>query len=197
MTLSIRHHLWNALRQRSDPASARDMASATGAQNRAIQRRLSRWAQAGLLEAIKPPIEAGQNAPIQYVMPEETRRLIEPPAVVKPGKFGTYRSGRIAMWRAIRVLKSFDLVQLTITAEVSMGSAKVFVSALLRAEILRCVVRGHAATGQRSIYALNGTFGPSAPVISVDRKDRTTTVLDPNTGTARKISAQSPLPPLF
>ena len=164
MTISIRHHLWNALRQRSDPVSARDMASATGAQNRAIQRRLSRWAQAGLLEAIKPPVEAGQNAPIQYVMPEDARRLIEPPALIKSGKLGTYRSGRIAMWRAIRVLKSFDLVQLTITAEVSMGSAKVFVSALLRAEILRCVVRGHAATGLRSIYALNGTFGPSAPV---------------------------------
>lgn len=197
MTNSIRHHLWNALRHRNDPVSAGEMARATGAQNRSVQRRLSRWAKAGLLEAIKPPIEAGQNAPIHYVMPEETRRLIEPPALLEQGKFGTYRNGRIAMWRAMRVLKSFDLVQLTITAEVSMGSAKVFVSALLRAEILRRVVRGHAATGQRSIYALNGTFGPSAPVISVDRKDRATTVLDPNTGITREISARSPLPPLF
>lgn len=197
MTISIRHHLWNALRNRNDPVSARDMARATGAQNKAIQRRLSRWAQAGLLEAIKPPVDAGQNAPIHYLMPEQTRRLVEPPALRDQGQFGTYRSRRVAMWRAIRVLKSFDLVQLTITAEVSMGSAKVFISALLRAEILRCVVRGHAATGQRSIYALNGSFGPNAPVIRIDRKDRTTTVLDPNTGTARKISAQSPLPPLF
>jgi len=192
-----RHQLWHALRHRDAPVSAGEIAREIGGQNKVISKRLSRWAKAGLLEAIKPANDAGQNVPIHYIMPQNARRLIEPPALGKHGKLGTYRSGRIAMWRVMRVLKSFDLVQLTMAAEVSMGSARVFVATLLRAEVLRQVVRGHSATGQRSIYALNGTFGPKAPIISMDRTDRAITILDTNTGHARKISAHSPILPLF
>lgn len=194
---AIRHPLWAALRRREEPASVPDLAREIGAQDSDIAWRLSRWVQAGLLETTTPANDAGPHARTHYIMPQQARRLTTPPTLGKGGKSSPNRGGRAAMWRAIRILKSFDLVQLRMTAEVSEASAKVFVSALLRAEILRRVVRGNAATGQRSIYALNGTFGPKPPVISVDRKDRTTTVLDPNTGTARKISAQSPLPPLF
>lgn len=108
-------------------------------------------------------------------------------------------SHRAAMWRVMRVLKRFDLVQLCMAAEVSEAAARVYVSALLRAGILRRMARGHAASGQRSLYALTGTFGPLTPVIRQRRAGgrTTTTVIDPNTGTTREISAHPPLPPLF
>lgn len=196
-TSAIRHPLWAALRRRDEPASVPDLAREIGAQDRDIAWRLSHWVQAGLLETIKPDNDAGEHARTHYLMPQQARRLTAPPALDKHRQASAHRGGRAAMWRAIRVLKSFDLVQLCMTAEVSEASAKVFVSALLRAEVLRRVTRGNAATGQRSTYALNGTFGPKTPVVSVDRARRLTTVLDPNTGIAREISAMPPLPPLF
>lgn len=197
MSGPIRQPLWAALRRREEPASVPDLAREIGAPDRDIAWRLSRWVQAGLLETTTPANDAGQHARTHYIMPQQARRLAAPPALDSHGKASSNRGGRGAMWRAMRVLKSFDLVQLCMTAEVSEASAKVFVSALLRAQILRRMSRGNAATGQRSIYALVGTPGPKPPIIRVNREDRTTTVLDPNTGTARKISAQAPLPPLF
>ena len=60
-------------------------------------------------------------------------------------------------------------------------------------------VRGKAATGQRSLYALVGRSGPQPPVVSQRREAGRTiaTVTDPNTGRIHEISSARPLPPLF
>lgn len=197
---SHRQPLWAALRMRDHPASVPELAAAIGATSSSIAWRLSRWAKAGLLTAIKPANEAGEPQRTCYIMPQASRVHQAPPSLdAKRRPTIGKRGGRTAMWRAIRVLKRFDLVQLCMTAEVTESSAKVYVSALLRAGILRRDVRGKASTGQRSLYALAGTFGPLVPVVSQRREGgRTITSLtDPNTGTMREISSHRPLAPLF
>lgn len=197
-----RHPLWANLRMRDEPATVPELARAIGVTSASIAWRLSRWTQAGLLTAIKPPAnEPGQKSceRTRYIMPYAARVHLAPPSLDAARRPSGKRGGRTAMWRAIRVLKRFDLVQLCMTTDVTEASAKVYVSALLRAGILRREVRGSAATGQRSLYALAGSFGPLVPVVSQRREGgRTiTTVTDPNTGTMREISARSPLAPLF
>ena len=202
----IRHPLWAALRAREEPASVPELAAAIGATNAAIAWRLSRWTQAGLLTAIKPPANEVRGAcpsndqqRTRYFMPTDARVHLAPPSLDQARRVSPKRSGRAAMWRAIRVLKRFDLVQLCMTAEVTESSAKVYVSALLRAGLLVREVRGKAATGQRSLYALVGRSGPQPPVVSQRREQGRTIaiVTDPNTGKAHEISNARPLPPLF
>lgn len=195
---AIRHPLWAALRHRAEPASVPELAQAVGAPDSSIAWRLSRWTKAGLLEAIKPANEAGE-ARTTYIMPDASRIHTAPPSLNAQLRPSAKRGGRAAMWRAMRVLKTFDLVQLVMTAEVSHDSAKTYVSALLRAGILRRELRGNATTGQRSIYSLVGQFGPKPAVVGQRKCDgRTiTTVTDPNTGATREISAMPPCAPLF
>lgn len=197
---SCRHPLWATLRTRDEPATVPELAQAIGVATTSIAWRLSRWTQAGLLTAIKPANEAGEPQRTRYIMPQTARAHTAPPSLDATRRLTIgKRGGRTAMWRAIRVLKRFDLVQLCMTAEVTEASAKVYVSALLRAGILRREVRGKASSGQRSLYALAGSFGPLVPVVGQRREHgRTvTTVTDPNTGSMREISARAPLPPLF
>lgn len=196
---ALRHPLWAVLRSRETPASVPELANAVGAEANDINWRLSRWVKAGLLEAIKPANEAGHQDRTLYLMPAPSRAYTSPPALDANLRSSAKRGGRTAMWRAIRVKKRFDLVELVVMAEVSHASAKVYVSALLKAGILRRDVRGNPHTGTRSIYALNGSFGPQPPVIG-QQKDQgrtVTTVTDPNTGAAWRISAMAPCAPLF
>ena len=201
---ALRHPLWAALRGRAEPASVPELADAIGATSASIAWRLSRWAAAGLLHSIKP--DNDQAAPGQpasrrtrYLMADNSRSLTAPPALDAAARPTRTRSGRDAMWRAIRVLRRFDLVQLTLAAEVTEHSAKQYVSCLLRAGILRRDLRGHAASGQRSVYSLAGRFGPLTPIVRQRIKDgvRGQEVWDPNSGTGHQISAQRPCAPLF
>jgi hypothetical protein len=194
---AIRHPLWAVLRSSEAPVSVPELASAVGADAKDIAWRLSRWVKAGLLEAVKAANKDGNRT--CYIMPEPARAHTAPPSLDAALRSTKARGGRAAMWRAIRVKKRFDLVELVVMAEVSMASAKVYVSALLRAGILRREVLGSAATGKRSIYALTGKFGPVPPVVSIRRENGRpiTVVTDPNTGMAREISAPSSTYPLF
>lgn len=194
----LRAPLWIELRTRLSPASVVDLAGALGAPPSAISWRLSRWVAAGLLRKVPAAANAEQKRTL-YLMPEAVRRQPAPPPLDQACRPSGARGGRDAMWRAIRTLRRFDLPTLVITSEVSTASAKTFVSALLRAGILRCELRGHAKTGQRSIYALMPGFGPRTPVIRQRREQGRTSieVHDPNTGTARSISAQRLTCPLF
>lgn len=198
----IRHPLWADLRSREEPASAPELAAAIGVNRGSIAWLLSLWTQAGLLTVIKPGADETRGKFTKrkrFVMANDARVHPAPPSLNAAKEISRKRGGRAAMWRAIRVLKRFDLVQLRLTAEVSEASAKVYVSVLVRAGILRREVRGKAATGQRSIYALAGHFGPLAPVATIRTEDgrRSHIVTDPNTGTTREISSQRADGPLF
>lgn len=197
----LRFHLWAELRLRDEPATVPELADAVGVASASIAWRLSRWTKAGLLTALKPGNGDGALQRTRYIMPRTARGHTAPPSLDAARLPTKKRGWRAAMWRAIRVLKRFDLVQLCMTAEVTEASAKVYVSALLRAGILRRDVRGSAATGQRSLYALAGSFGPLVPVVGMRRENGrvtvTVTVTDPNAGTTREISAGAPLAPLF
>lgn len=167
----VRSDLWSHLRQRAHQASARELAEAIGAPVQDIAWRLSRWASVGLIEVVAP-VEATTCAlrRADYVMVDACRAMVAPPALDAAGRPSAARAGREAMWRAMRVLRRFDMVNLRMAAEVSECSAKQYISCLLRAGILRREVRGHAASGARSIYALTGTFGPGTPVVRQRRE---------------------------
>lgn len=193
----IRGDLWTALASASSPASVPELAASIGADADQINWRLSRWAGLGFVEAIKPASADGRTT---YLMAAAARAMAAPPALDADRQPSRARGGRTSMWRSIRVLKRFDLVELSITAEVTEPSAKQFVSCLLRAGILRRERRGHALTGQRSIYALAGQFGPRTPIVRQRREDgrRIQEVVDPNTGAVREISSrQRSVGPLF
>lgn len=193
----VRGDLWTALISTSAPASVPELADRIGAAADQINWRLSRWAGLGFVEAIKPACAEGRTT---YLMAETARGMAAPPALDADRQVSRARGGRASMWRSIRVLKRFDLVELALTAEVTEASAKQFVSCLLRAGILRRERRGHAVTGQRSIYALAGRFGPRPPIVRQRREDgrRIQEVVDPNTGTVREISSrQRSVGPLF
>lgn len=198
----VRHPLWTALRSRQEPATALELATAIGTTKGSIAWSLTLWTRAGFLIASKPS-EAGaakKSKPRKnFIMANEARVHPTPPSLNAANQITRPRAGRSAMWRAMRVLKRFDLVELRIVAEVSEASAKVYVSALLKAGLLRRASRGDAAASRRSIYAIVGNPGPLPPMIQQKRDDGRTTafVTDPNTGRTFEISSQRAVPPLF
>jgi DNA-binding Lrp family transcriptional regulator len=195
-TSAIRNPLWAMLRTQDAPTSVADLAQALAAPASTIGWRLSRWAKAGLLTAIKPANDAPQEpgtSCLHQPVPMPHRPPSMPCCALRPNAVAARQ------WRAIRVKKRFDLVELMVMAEVSEASAKVYVSALLRAGILRRDVRGNHITGRRSIYALNGQFGPKPPVIHQHREDgRTlTSVTDPTPAPPAKFPRVARSPPFF
>lgn len=198
----LRHPLWAALRNRNEPATAKELALAIGASKGGIAWSLRLWTRAGLLTAIKPRDDADGGKikeRTRFIMASDARVHHTPPSLNSANQITKPRAGRAAMWRAMRVLKRFDLVELRIVAEVSEASVKTYVSALLRAGLLRREVRGCAATSRRSVYAIIGNPGPLSPIVKQQREGGRiiTSVTDPNTGHSHEISSQRPVSPLF
>lgn len=196
-TSPISYKLWHILRSQEEPSSVADLAHILGTDTPSVGVRLSRWTQCGFLLATKP---YNPRDPNLYVMAETARRHPAPPNARATDHTAIRTSGPARMWRAIRVKKRFDLVELQVMAEVTASAARAYVSTLLRAGILRREVRGSARTGLRSVYALTGTFGPLPPMIrrrpGVGRAS-IITFTDPNTGATCEISACGPVAPLF
>lgn len=188
---TLRHPLWATLRARRDPVSIPELARAIGATDAMIAWRLSRWAAAGFVQSIKPGNDDAASQRTRYLMVDASRRLPAPPSLNRAGHPSAARGGRQAMWRVIRIKRRFDLVELHYAAGVSEASARQFVSILLRAGILRRERRGHAATGQRSIYALVADPGPRPPVVRqvTEGGQRTTHLFDPNSGRSHPLAA--------
>ncbi|WP_289145051.1 hypothetical protein [uncultured Sphingobium sp.] len=89
---------------------------------------LDRWRGAGLI--------AWGDKPETYTMLQEAKALRDPPALAAPSREPTPRSTRQRIWSAIRVMKSFDLVELCFTATVERGAASRVLNQLTRAGYL-------------------------------------------------------------
>lgn len=116
--------------------------------------------------------------PLEY---ELVRRPHEAPRLDKAGKPVTQGLGTLAMWRAMKVLKSFDYRQIAHAAscpglQVSEQSAKAYVLALARAGYLQTL--RPSKPGTPAVHRLARNTGPHAPAIT-----RRKCVFDRNTGT--------------
>lgn len=115
--------------------------------------------------------------PIQYVRVKDSA---EAPRLDKKGKAVTQGLGTLAMWRAMKVLKSFDYKRVAQAASlppmvVKPETAKLYVNALARAGYLQELKP--SKPGVPAVHRLARNTGPHAPCIT-----RRKCVFDRNTG---------------
>lgn len=107
---------------------------------------------------------------------------VEAPRVNRKGRPVTQGSGRERMWSAMRILKEFNLVELTATASaggtpVRMGEAQFYVKHLFRARYLKHTVKNANGRAARWLLIPVRNTGPRAPMVQ-----RVHEVFDPNLG---------------
>ena len=172
--------LWRALAQAEAPASIAELHLATRAHPNAIQHRLSRWVSAGFVTRL-------EGRPKRFAMNDTTERTPAPPRVDVAGRARPrQRTAREKLWSAMRVLPSFDVPTLVMTAGTSRRSAEDLVNCLHRAGHLRQLSRGNGTTGTWSTYRLVRNTGPKAPSIRHGHGRRE--LVDGNTGERIDIS---------
>ena len=169
--------LWQALRAAGAPATIPELHVMSRARPQAICLRLGRWVRAGLVHDLG-------GRPKRFVMSDPAAQPSLPPRVGASGAVLPARTARDRMWTAMRVLRSFDLPQLMMAAQVTRRSAEDFINCLLRAGMLRRAYRGNSRRGDWSLYQLAGRRGPKTPIVSHGRRDgrRFRHVIDPNDG---------------
>lgn len=107
---------------------------------------------------------------------------VEAPRVTADGKPVTQGIGRDQMWRAMRVLKSFDWRDLAAAAsteqhQVSIEEARTYTHLLSRAGYLHLERKGFGRTTSRYRFVRSRDSGPRAPLITAKKE-----VMDGNTG---------------
>lgn len=118
--------------------------------------------------------------PIQFVLAAKAKRQGEAPRISVEGEKVTQGDGNEAMWRAMKVLPTFDYTDIAKAAtmgtlEVKPSTAKSYVAYLGRAGYLTTVRASKPGTPARHRLAKN--TGPHAPAIT-----RLKVVFDRNTG---------------
>lgn len=120
-----------------------------------VDQLLTGWHRLGLIER--------SGKPVTWAMCDKVKRQSNPPEQLPSAvRHWTERRGpRSRMWTAMRVLKGFDLVQLTMSADVTEPVAKQFLSIMERAGYLARTDNGWRA-GPRA-------WGPRHPAIQYQR----------------------------
>lgn len=91
-------------------------------------RLLERWRGAGLIQQVKKPE--------RYIMENKARDLRDPPVVGERLRGVKARSARQRLWSAIRVMKSFDLIEICFAASVQKPIGRDLLNQLTRAGYL-------------------------------------------------------------
>ncbi|WP_156454134.1 hypothetical protein [Sphingomonas sp. CCH15-F11] len=181
--------LWAALLRAPEPLSVGELHDACRVLPATIHSRLWAWRRAGIVQTV------GDN-PLTFTL-DDQHRTPRAPRVRHDGSPTTLRLGRERMWRAIRILRSFDIPTLEFTAEVSRASAKTYVNALLRAGLLRTSIAPHSHGIGRgrdwATYSLRDDRGPQTPRVQITREDgvRRTILFDPNRGESIGIAGRA------
>ena len=107
---------------------------------------------------------------------------VEAPRITADGKPVTQGVGREQLWRAMRVLRSFDCRELAAAAlteahHVSIEEAKTYVKFLARAGYVQIECKASARRAQRYRFIRACDTGPRAPLVTRDKS-----VMDGNTG---------------
>jgi len=146
-------------------------------EEKTIERYLEGLGKAGYLAAVAPRVRYQTGI---YRLARDVG--IEAPRVNKDGGAVTGGDKRAAMWKAMKILKTFDRTELcnasnTDTSRINDGDAKNYITFLTKAGYLQLIQR--SASGRRARYRFvpSKNTGPRAPQIQ-----RSTHVYDPNLG---------------
>lgn len=174
--------VWRALRRFDRAVTFEEILAATSSPRASVFCRLHRWARRGVLKRI--PAE-----PPRFALTPAAPLTPTPPAVTLDGEVAPPQpNGRARMWKAMRILKAFDIPTLMMTAEVSRRSCDDFLYLLSRARYVR--IRRPQPNGWAS-YALICDTGPKHPTFTrcqhrATSEDR---LLDQNTGASVELIA--------
>lgn len=127
--------LWSALRAEAEPRSIAELHLRSRAHPNAIQLRLRRWVRAGFVVQF-------EGRPKRFAMSSSAPDVSKPPLVAAAGTVRPARTARDRLWAAMRVLKTFDVPLLMMTAEASRRSCEDFVDLLRRAGYVRHLAHG-------------------------------------------------------
>lgn len=174
--------LWTELLTAPAPVTAGELSTATGASFQTADFRLDLWVRAGL-------VERRGRRPHRYRLAANTERTPLPPAITATGRAlprppATYQR----LWTAMRVLRTFDIPILAITAEASENAVRGYIGLLRRAGYIKIVSAPRGRAGARLTYALIRNTGRHAPrerllVIQRGVPGERRELHDPNTGT--------------
>lgn len=114
---------------------------------------LDRWRGAGLIQRIEKPES--------YIMQAEARALRDPPAVGETAREPQPRSTRQRIWSAVRVMKSFDLVEICFAATTDARAARRILNELTRAGFLTRIDRGGDEMPRWRLTRRSGPLHPS------------------------------------
>jgi hypothetical protein len=187
---------WRALRKIGRPATFAELLAASGLADRALYCRLRRWYDHRFVT-----IEPGR--PRRFALAAEAPDVPVPPIVnehyeIKPNP---PRSARERLWTAMRILKTFDVPMLIMTAEVNRRACDEFLNLLVRAgyvrmfgyKFKRCGAGRLDFVRDWSTYQLLRNTGPRHPTFSAFKgKDQPRRLTDHNTGASVELSLRVP-----
>lgn len=188
--------LWAALRAADRPLTVWELEVRLGpvaaSSRHVIQRRLTGWRRAGLVAVERCE---GRNAEggrewrgwrLAHGAPAS------PPPVGRRGRVHASASAQERMWKAMRVLKVFDLPTLTSCAQVTDAAARHYLRFLARGDVVRRVSAPYLEAAR---WRLVRDTGPAAPVLSHSRDAqgvRRHTLRDRNTGLVCALAGERP-----
>ncbi|SCW56051.1 hypothetical protein SAMN02927924_01356 [Sphingobium faniae] len=164
---------WTLLRFAQAPLSIADIVCSDGPTLPLgdILELLNRWRGAGLIERI--------DKPESYIMHQKAKAFRNPPTVGAVPREPKPRSTRQRIWSAIRVMRSFDLVELCMAASVDRRPARNFLNQLTRAGYL---VRTDRGDGEQPHWRLGRPSGSKHPSVEYDRRRTVVALIDRNSG---------------
>lgn len=176
--------LWAAMRGADRPLSIAELHVVARATPGSIYTRLERWRRAGF-------VRRHEGRPVRFAMTDTASAAAKPPTVNRAGVPGSAApSQRERLWRAIRILRNFDLPRLMMSSEATRRSAEDFVNVLCRAGYLRIATRGNSMRGIWSIYQLARPAGPLCPSVRQRPGPHglVRELFDPNDGSSHDVS---------
>jgi hypothetical protein len=158
--------LWEELRRlKGEAVTVQDLRDATGMDASAIRDRLQAWKAGGYVAVLKS-LPLCPKVSCKYILTKDCGPIA--PRVRKDGNQVMIGQGQWRMWTAMRILKSFSVIELAATAstpehQVADASAKYYCRKLCKAGYLRL---------DKGRYLLLPTMntGPQAPQVQRSKK---------------------------
>jgi hypothetical protein len=190
---SLADIVWAALRRIGRPATVAELVAATGASDRAVYCRINRWWDQCFVQRVP-------GVPRRYALAPNAPEGTAPPPVSGAGLVVAPRprGARARMWTAIRVMRTFDVPALIMTAEVTRRACDEFLNLLVRAGYVRCTHNfkdrsGQLPTRDWSTYQLLRNTGPKHPTFSKFKgKTAARFLTDHNNGTSVELASRVP-----
>lgn len=170
---SLSKAVWRALRRIDGPATFAELVAAAGAgSDRGVYCRLFRWQRSGFVVKTREVTK-------RFELTAEAAALVEPPKIGAALIPAPAKSARQRIWTAMRILKTFDVPMLVMTAEASRRACEDAIWLLCRADYVR--LEKHSGTW--ATYRLVKSTGPIVPSFT-NPPEGEREIVDPNLGTS-------------